>query len=1190
MKNKLTLVLLVLFSLSAGTSLFSAEGDIAVINVSEDAFVQAGGTANTNYGSEERLIVKRDNNAGTRRLSYLKFIIPNHITADEIGYAGLSLYIIGANTGVPNIKWIVYSVNNDSWSENTITFNNKPTYSELNDEIIQVPTVTAANANVRINLTNAVKEAIAENGILSICIDGSAHDSKGDVVFYSKENQTDDEYIPRLILSSEAEPEEPKPEPLDLTVAETVLSRIRADKFTYTRDELETDVAAFLGTYNETTGAFSDVDYADQSRSDWKPLEHLYRLKEMSFAYTEPGNNYFEDESLYDKIVKGLEYWYLRWPSSSNWWFNRIGHPRELGLTLVALYPGKEKITETAFFEKLTSKWRSSLGRPDTPNDATTAGANKCDIAMHWLYRSCLTRNKEDLEFAVEQAFLIVTQTTGEGIQHDWSFRQHGAQLYIGGYGTELMQLVVRQASYLAGTPYALSGEKLNVISQFVRNTYLNVIRGQRMNYNVLGRGITRTDNTARLSDRTVFNLLKEIDSDNASEYENAIRRINKEADASYGLTPSQVHYYRGEYTLHQRPEYTFDVRMASSRMARSEYDIYENKSGFFLSDGGTCITVDGEEYGPIIPLWDWKKIPGTTVPDLETMVRADSYIFNGRSNYAGGVTDGLYGVTAFHMINNQALYEYNDDIGYAGTPNPQKARLAALDFEAKKSWFLFEREIVCLGAGIRSGHDVNLFTTVNQCRKVGNVIVSANGSSSTQGPGTKNYTDVDWVLNDKVAYFFPKKGNITVSNESRTGSWKDVNNSGSETPITQDVFSLWFDHGVKPVNETYAYIIVPDMSEDEARTYTASSIEILANTGSLQAVYHKELNLYGFAFFRAGVFHNDKLTVRADDGCVVLIKDADKDELIVHVADPQKKNGPVTLGIGTPSLNGIKKIEYTVSESQHLGKSMEFTINRDSPFFQEMYNRTDWTIVTSLEGASDSEVGGTNPGYIIDEDITGSSFLFVKPGRSYGGIIAPADYIPSFTIDMKKVYDIDCFVYRHRTANNTNALLRAERLSFYGKNNESDEFELILADVVIPTDSRTSEVEIELPDTERYRYVKVEITRWDTSGGSTVQVSDFRIGRRASVDPTGLNETNHPASKPLTVFPNPVSRGGIVTVKVPSDAPFTVEVKDMQGRIIELSDTGQINTRSFSPGIYVVSVRTIDGELTAAGKLIVKH
>lgn len=758
-----------------------------------------------------------------------------------------------------------------------------------------------------------------------------------DATFYSKENTTNTDFIPQLILSSEKNELLPEAELLDLAIAETVISKVRADRLSKSKKTLEDNVDSYLPMQNEN-GSFKDVNYNHQSRSNWKPLAHLARLTDMGLAYTEADNKYFEDESLYNSIIKGFEYWYTRWPyNKMNWWYNRIAHPRDLGLALIAVYPGKKKITEEPIFKSITSKWRSELGRPDIPNNPTTAGANKCDIAMQWIYRSCLTRNLEDMEFAVQQARIPISFTMGEGIQHDWSYRQHGAQLYIAGYGLEFIQLVTRQSYYLVGTPYTLSGESLEILSNYVRNTYLKTIRGQRLNYNVFGRSITRQNSTSQLRVIPVLEMLKEIDTTNAGEYDDAIKRIKKEVSASYGIKPSQTHYYRGEYTLLTRPEFTFDVRMASNRMVRSEYDYYENKRGFFLTDGGTSVTVHGEEYGTIIPLWDWTKIPGTTVPSLKTMVRADSYIFKGRSSYAGGVTDGLYGVTAFDMFNNQELYAYNDDIGTNGVPKAENPRLPALDFGAKKSWFIFDKEIVCLGTGIYSGHDEPINTTVEQRRKVDDITISRNGQQSVlSATGTQSYTDLDWIHNDKVAYFFPFKGNINVENERKTGKWSDVSLSFSnDSQVTEDMFTVWFNHGVKPANESYAYIIVPNTSSpEEAKNYKVSDIEILANNDSVQAVYNKRLGVYGLAFYKAGSFKKNGLAVESESGCVLLIKDADKSEATIYVADPQKTGIPISLGVEIPTLTGKRLITYEGPRDMHAGKTIEFKVNKETPAY----------------------------------------------------------------------------------------------------------------------------------------------------------------------------------------------------------------------------------------------------------------
>lgn len=66
-----------------------------------------------------------------------------------------------------------------------------------------------------------------------------------------------------------------------------------------------------------------------------------------------------------------------------------------------------------------------------------------------------------------------------EGIQEDLSYHQHGPQLYIGGYGTVFVDNIVRIGHILNGTKYAMNPEKLNLFSNFIRNTYFKRIPQQ---------------------------------------------------------------------------------------------------------------------------------------------------------------------------------------------------------------------------------------------------------------------------------------------------------------------------------------------------------------------------------------------------------------------------------------------------------------------------------------------------------------------------------------------------------------------------------------------------------------------------------------------------------------------------------------------------------------------------------------
>ncbi|MDR1808841.1 MAG: polysaccharide lyase beta-sandwich domain-containing protein, partial [Prevotella sp.] len=434
-------------------------------------------------------------------------------------------------------------------------------------------------------------------------------------------------------------------------------------------------------------------------------------------------------------------------------------------------------------------------------------------------------------------------------------------------------------------------------------------------------------------------------------------------------------------------------------------------------------------------------------------------------------------------------------------------------------------------------------------------------------------YDKVDWALNDKVAYFFPEKPSVYVANESKTGSWNDINTQyGAEGAISGDLFTLWFDHGVKPAKEKYAYIIVPNISSaSEANAYQVSDIEILANNDTVQAVYHKGLKTYGLTFFREGAFKSGDLIVDASGGCVMLVKAADLSQLSVWVADPQKQDTPIKLGIKTPLIGEMKAVTYQNPASPHQGKSLEFTVDNETAAYagkDVLLDRTDWEIICSSEGPTDATVAplGDYPRYIADGD-NKTAFLFVKPGKTYGGVTVPSGAKPYFMIDLKESREMTYLIYRHRDYSNTTTALRASKGSFYGKNDEADEFQPIVENFDIATG--VAEVRIDFPQKVSYRYVKFVYEAWDEASGYTIQVSEFNLG---NTELLGSGVGSHPFvpdNTRLSIFPNPATDDVFYIAGLP--AGTLVEVYSLNGTLALTANNPTINISGLPAGMYIV-------------------
>ena len=685
---------------------------------------------------------------------------------------------------------------------------------------------------------------------------------------------------------------------------ETMMEKIRAE---FAKSPSIDDA---LSKYNATDGSFTDIDYSKEDRTDWEPLTHIDRVYDFVFAYTNPGNKYYESEALYEKIVAALNYWYQRNPYCDNWWYNQIAEPQRIGVLLIQMRTGKQQIP--ADLENRTLQRMKT----DGGNPADWTGANRTDIALHWIYRACLTADVTLLRNAINYVYNPVQYTTGEGFQHDNCYFQHGAQLYIGGYGDEILKGVTQVAMYTRGTQYALSEARLQLLSKFMRETYYQTIRGVYMLFDVLGRGVSRPSGTSKGSASLYAERMMILDPEHAEEYAAIIERLGGRKSADYGLKPLHTHYFRGDYTLHVRPGYTFDVRTVSTRTMRCEYGNGENLKTYFMSDGCTNMVIKGNEYAGIFAMWDWARIPGVTAPQMKTIPQAVSdWQTRGTSRFAGGVSDSIYGATA---------YSYED-------------KYKNINTAARKAWFFFDDEVVCLGAGITSTATVPVNTTINQCTLVGGkATVSANGQVSEVAMGEYAYdNNLNWAWHNNIGYVFPDGGNIFLLNQSRSGSWYDINTTASKTVMKKNVFTLGFNHGQSPKDDTYAYIVVPNKSSAaEMAAYPMDNIEILANTDSMQVVRNKKLGVWEFIFYQGATFTHGELSIKVNKGCALLFKDIEKPSVQFHIADPAQTQSKITVEVHIPSVSlQAKSIECDFTGTGiYAGQSKVYTVDANSP------------------------------------------------------------------------------------------------------------------------------------------------------------------------------------------------------------------------------------------------------------------
>jgi chondroitin AC lyase len=591
---------------------------------------------------------------------------------------------------------------------------------------------------------------------------------------------------------------------------------------------------------------------------------HLSRLVQMASAYSNPASPDYHSPKMLEGIVRGLQYWVKnRQPMPHQWWQNTIGQPLELSRILLPLEDvlPADLLRQSLFYY-------ACPGQID-PRYAT--GQNLVWYAQQQLIRGALARSGEDVATASESLQNEISITTGEGIQPDLSFHQHGPQLYNGGYGHDFMVDTCKYAAVLAGTRYAFTHEKLMLLADHLLLGSGHMIRGKLLDYSAYGRTLVRRNaSEGAVEFATACDELAALLPDRAGELM-ALKKHIEGTGAPYSFLGNR-YFWNSDFMTHQRKAYYISVKMVSDRTVGTETLGGENLKGSWLPFGTTWILRRGDEYKDIFPVLDWGRLPGVTSahmamatsnpPDWgrgvtflhkptatrQGYTEPESFVtfkgWNQPESFVGGVSDGSYGAAAlvFDKMSTQG----------------------------RKAWFFFDREMVALGVGINSSRDEPVATTLNQTLLHGPVLIDGHAAE----PGESKVPQASWVLHDEVGYAFLEPAAANVMAGPQTGDWKSVSAGYSDAPVTEQVFALWLDHGVRPQGAQYAYAVLPGINAQQLAEWVARPpVRIIANTTAQQAVIHDQLGVAEIIFHEPGsVTLAVGSTVKVDHPCLALL------------------------------------------------------------------------------------------------------------------------------------------------------------------------------------------------------------------------------------------------------------------------------------------------------------------------------
>ena len=617
-------------------------------------------------------------------------------------------------------------------------------------------------------------------------------------------------------------------------------------------------------------GSFSDINYEDLSRTAGFPhRRHSGDLVYLAQAYNNKSSDFYHDKDVKTAIIIGLKFWVEHDFVGDNWHDNQISTPTNLvNLMLIIGDEMPEELVKKAqpMIRRATMEEVPGVFYGARPGGDRIAIAGI--VAKNFLFLN----DKEAFDEVIQIIAGEIKFTTGErGMQHDYSFhhrhdRVNNTTSY--GYG-KYANAFGEWSYYVAGTRYAFSVEKINqLVDYYLDGIYKQLVYGIYEDISVKNRSISNKATFGPRGTEEIERLLVSTDY-RKDELEEIIRLRKGETKPSQSFAKF---FWQTEHFVFQRPNFYTTVRMFSTRNRNME-EPYNGpgKTTHHRADGTNYLMLKGDEYHNIWPVYDWQKISGTTILQKPELYGPDEIQKDGLTGFVGAVTDGLYGAVVFDFISPHDMTE------------------------AKKSWFFFDNEYVCLGTEIHSTQDLPVVTTVNQVLMRSDVYVMQNGEMKKLPKGNRELENVKWVYHDKIGYILPGPSTVHVSNQAEQGRWSDITDQKniSEELITEEVFMMYYNHGTRPGNASYQYIVVPDVSEQELAETAGNNrnIEILYNNSEIQAVKHKDSGICQMAFYKSGeVSISEGLNVRMDSQGMVMLKMEENRINELTVSDPSRK------------------------------------------------------------------------------------------------------------------------------------------------------------------------------------------------------------------------------------------------------------------------------------------------------------
>ena len=345
-------------------------------------------------------------------------------------------------------------------------------------------------------------------------------------------------------------------------------------------------------------GSWATVDYTTRRQDAWPAIAHWSRVCELARAAQCPAcqgrsPGFPTQHALAERARLGIDFWLRRDPrdngTQGNWWWDVIAVPQSVSQAFILLLntsvlgpaelAGGDAILARADWTQQTGEnqvWCLRTGGINRGVLSRNGSLVSAAFAAAWsqLQVQPLATSTHCLSPACANADCC------DGLQKDLSFHQHGPLLQSAAYGAGFMQDLLDFVALAAQTRWAVAQEPLSLLADFLIKGQSLMMRTGAGVLNAtwhippldreIGRppgGPTALDAPALAQQVETSMLRSPLSADRVA----ALKRWTAQLRGESPPLPATRHFVNSDYTVHQRPRFTMDLRMYSRRTFNSE-------------------------------------------------------------------------------------------------------------------------------------------------------------------------------------------------------------------------------------------------------------------------------------------------------------------------------------------------------------------------------------------------------------------------------------------------------------------------------------------------------------------------------------------------------------------------------------------------------------------------------------------